>query len=178
MRKVTFAAALGAALISAPAAAQAQQGQTAAAAPAQNEAARLRQRIGQLQQQAMQDPSLKPAQDSFNVVLQGAMARLDPAAPARTARAAAVNQEVEAARAAGDNAKLNQLAQEAAELTAYFDQLRPRALAQPDVQAARQLFLARVFERMKQIDPEVQQYVDRFAELRSGSRAGNGGGGQ
>jgi hypothetical protein len=106
------------------------------------------------------------------------MARLDPAAPARTARAAAVNQEVEAARADGDNVKLDQLAQEAATLTAYFDRLRPRALAQPDVRTARQVFLARVFERMKQIDPDVQQYVDRFAELRRGSQTANGGGGR
>jgi hypothetical protein len=176
MWKATFVAALSAALLSTPA--QAQQGQTAAAAPAQNEAARLQQRIGELQRQAMLDPSLQAAEDSFNAVLQGAMARLDPAAPARTARAAAVNQEVEAARAAGDNVKLDQLAQEAAALTAYFDRLRPRALAQPDVRTARQVFLARVFERMKQIDPDVQQYVDRFAELRRGSRTADGGGGR
>lgn len=36
--------------------------------------------------------------------------------------------------------------------------------------------LHRVLERMKRIDPNVQQYVDRLAELHQGSRSGTGGG--
>lgn len=178
MRKANSLAVLAAALLIVPAAARAQEGQPAPAAPAppaaQGEADQLRQRIGQLQRQAMQDPSLKAAEDSFEAVLQGAMARLDPQAPVKSARALALNQEVEAARAAGDNARLNQLADEATALKAYFDGLRPRALAEADVQAARQAYLARVLARMKEIDPETQRYVDRLAEIQ---RGGTGSGG-
>ena len=65
-------------------------------------------------------------------------------APAKSARAQALSQEVAAARAANHNAKLNQLADEATALKAYFDALRPRALAQAEVQQARQAYLARV----------------------------------
>ncbi len=50
-------------------------------------------------------------------------------APAKSARAQVLSQEVAAARAANHNAKLNQLADEATALKAYFDALRPRALA-------------------------------------------------
>lgn len=178
MRKTTSLAVLATALLIVPAAARAQEAQPAPAAPAQattqNEADQLRQRIGQLQRQAMQDPSLKAAEDSFEAVLQGAMARLDPQAPVKSARALALNQEVETARAAGDNAKLNQLADEATALKAYFDGLRPRALAEAEVQAARQAYLARVLARMKEIDPETQAYVDRLAELSRGGASSGG----
>ena len=156
---------LAAALLAAPAAAQEPQ---PAPAPPATEAAQLRQKIGQLQQQALNDPALEGVQDSVNTAVQEAMARLDPAATAKSARAAALAQEVEAARAAGDNARLNQLADEATQLKAYFDNLRPRAMEDAQVKAARQVYLARVFERMKQIDPNAQQYVDRLGELANG----------
>jgi hypothetical protein len=173
---LTLAAA--ALLVAVPVASHAQQTQPTApaAAASQSEADQLRQRIARLQRQAQQDPSLKPAEDAFEAVLQAAMVQLDPAAREKLARAPAVNQEVEAARAAGDNAKLSQLADEATALQAYFNALRPRALARPEVQAARQAYLARVLERMQQIDPNTQQYVDRLAELRHGGGARPGGG--
>lgn len=180
MRNPTVrAAALAAALLALPAAAQAQVQPTStqtAAAPAQNEAAQLQQRIAALQQQAMQDPALKAAEANVGTVLQAAMERLDPAAHQKSARAEAMKAEIVAARAANDVARLNQLARESNELTAYFNALRPRAMAQAEVQAARQAYIAKVFERMKEIDPHVQRYVDRLAELRQSTRAQTGGG--
>lgn len=184
MNKNTRIAFLAAAALALPAAARAQTqpapppappSPTAPAAPAApaDEAQQLRQRIGQLQQQALQDPSLKPAQDSFNLVVSAAMGRLDPAAPAKLARATSINAEAEAARAAGDNAKINALAEEATALKTYFDSLRPRAMADPQVVAARQVWLARVLDKMKQIDPNAQQYVDRLTALTQGSGSGH-----
>lgn len=173
MRRTCFAA-LGVALLAIPAAANAQH--TASAAPAGGEIAQLQQRINQLQQQALHDPALKAAEEQVGTVLQAAMERLDPAAHQKSARATAMPAEIAAARAANDNAKLNQLAHEANELTAYFNALRPRAMAEADVQAARQAYVEKVFERMKQIDPNVQQYVDRLTALRQGKQAANGGG--
>lgn len=176
MQKTTRIALLAAAALALPAAAAAQTQPAPApapatpAAPAADEAAQLRQKIGALQQQALLDPSLKPAQDSFNVVVSAAMGRLDPAAPGKLARAQAINAEVEAARAAGDNVKLNQLATEATALQTYFAGLRPRAMADPQVVAARQVWLTRVLDKMKQIDPNAQQYVDRFTALSQGTR--------
>jgi hypothetical protein len=172
VQKITRIALLAAAALALPAAARAQTQPAPPAPPAApaDEATQLRQKIGALQQQALQDPSLKPAQDSFNVVVSAAMGRLDPAAPGKLARAQAINAEVEAARAAGDNVKLNQLATEATALQTYFAGLRPRAMADPLVVAARQVWLTRVLEKMKQIDPNAQQYVDRLTALSQGAR--------
>ncbi|HEV7589537.1 MAG TPA: hypothetical protein VGO40_15590 [Longimicrobium sp.] len=171
MQKTTRIALLAAAALALPAAARAQTqpAPAPAAPPAQAapaaEAAQLRQKIGALQQQALQDPALKPAQDSFNTVVSAAMGRLDPAAPAKLARATSINADIAAAQAAGDNAKLNQLATEATALQSYFAAIRPRAMADPQVVAARQVWLARVLDKMKQIDPNVQQYIDRLGAL-------------
>jgi hypothetical protein len=175
VQKTTRIALLAAAALALPAAAAAQTtpapaqpAAPAAAAPA-NEAQQLQQKLGALQQRAMQDPSLKAASDSFNAVVQAGMSKLDPQAPAKVARAAAIPGEVTAARAANDNAKLNQLAAESTELQSYFTSLRQRAIALPEVATARQAYVARLFEKMKEYDPQAQSYVDRLNQLSSGS---------
>jgi len=175
VQKTTRIALLAAAALALPVAARAQTTPAtpppppAPAAPAADEATQLRQKLAALQQQAMQDPALKPAQDSFTAVVNAAMARLDPQAPAKLARAQSINADVAAAQAANDNARLNTLAAEATGLQSYFAGLRPRANADPQVQAAKQVWLARLLERMKQIDPNAQQYVDRLTQLSQGS---------
>jgi hypothetical protein len=176
VQKTTRLALLAAAALALPAAARAQTTPAPAPAPAAppaaaaaDELAQLRQKIGALQQQALQDPALKPAQDTFNTVVSAAMGRLDPAAPAKLARAQSINADIAAAQAANDNVKLNQLAAEATALQSYFAGIRPRAMADPQVVAARQVFLARVLEKMKQIDPNAQQYVDRLTALSQGT---------
>jgi hypothetical protein len=177
VQKTTRIALLAAAALALPAAATAQQttpapAQPAQAAPAADEATQLQQKLGALQQRAMQDPSLKAATDSFNAVLQAGMARVDPQAAAKSARAQAIQGEVTAARAANDNTRLNQLAAEANQLQAYFQNLQPRALALPEVQAARQTYLARLFAKMTEFDPQAQSYVERLTQLRSAGTTG------
>lgn len=175
MQKTTRIALLAAAALALPAAVTAQQttpppAQPAApaqAAPA-NEAAQLQQKLGALQQRAMQDPSLKAATDSFNAVVREGMTKVDPQAAAKLARAEAIPAEVTAARAANDNAKLNALAAESTQLQAYFQSTRQRALQLPEVAAARQAYVARLFEKMKEYDPQAQAYVDRLSQLSSG----------
>jgi len=174
VQKSTRIALLAAAALALPAAAAAQTtpapAQPAApAAASANETAQLQAKLGQLQQQAMADPSLKPAQDSLTAAVNAGMAKLDPAAPAKVARAAALQGEVAAAQSANDNTKLNALAAEAQQLQQYFAGIQPRVAQLPEVQAARQAFTQRLFAKMKELDPNTQQYVDRLTALRNGS---------
>lgn len=178
MQKTTRIALLAAAALALPAAVSAQQttpapaqpapAQPAPAAPA-NEAAQLQQKLGALQQRAAQDPSLKAAVDSLNAAVQAGMVKVDPQAAAKLARAQALTADVAAARAANDNARLNQLATEANQIQAYFTSVQPRALALPEVQQARQAYVSRLFEKMKEYDPQAQSYVDRLTQLQSGT---------
>jgi len=180
VQKTTRIALLAAAALALPAAVSAQQTTPAPAQPAQpaqaapaNEAAQLQQKLGALQQRAAQDPSLKAAVDSFNTAVQAGMVKVDPQAAARLARAQAITAEVAAARAANDNPRVTQLVTESNQLQAYFQTLQPRAMALPEVQQARQTYVTRLFEKMKEYDPQAQSYVDRLTQLQGGTN-GNG----
>lgn len=175
MQKTTRIAFLAAAALALPATAAAQQPQPAqpaapaqATAPAQDEVAQIQQRLAALQQQAMQDPGVQAEKAAFDQYLLGAMAKLDPTFTEKRSRAEALKAEVEAARAASDNAKLNLLAVEAQGLASYFAGLNQRAGAQADVQERRQAYVAKLFARMTAIDPQAQTLADRLAALRSG----------
>jgi hypothetical protein len=175
----TRTALLALAALALPAAAAAQttpapQHQHPAPAPApapsanpQAELQQIQQRLGQLQQQALQDSAVQAAQKKFGDEVMAAMQGLDPEAKNKAARGEALNQEVEAARAANDNAKLNQLAAEAQQLQTYFAGLQQRALALPEIQEKRKAYLAVLLARMNQIDPQAQALVDRMEALRN-----------
>lgn len=173
MQKTTRIALLAAAAMAFPVAASAQTTPAPAPAAPANEAAQLQQKLGALQQRAMQDPSLKAATDSFNAVVRTGMTKVDPQAAAKLARAEAIPAELEAARAANDNAKLTALAAESVQLQSYFTATRQRAIELPEVQTARQAYVARLFEKMKEYDPQAQSYVDRLTQLQSGGASGN-----
>lgn len=171
MQKTTRIAFLAAAL-ALPATAAAQE-QPAGSAPAQaapqDEIAQIQQRIAQLQQQAAQDSAVKAEEKSFDAFVMAAMERLDPTTREKLARAEALKAEVEAARAASDNARLNALAAEAQGLQAFFNGLRQRAVAEADVQERRKAYVQALFTRMSEIDPQAQALVARLQELRSGA---------
>jgi len=184
VQKKNRIALLAFAALALPAAAAAQQTQPAPATPAapaapaqqptaapQAEIAQIQQRLAQLQQQAGQDPAVKAAEEKFGADLVAAMQQLDPAAAAKVARGQALPAEVEAARAANDNARLNALATEAAELQTFFNGLRQRALATPEIQEKRKAYLAVVLAKMNEIDPQAQSLVDRLTALRNGGAA-------
>jgi DNA repair exonuclease SbcCD ATPase subunit len=161
-------AAVSAQTTPAPAPAPAQQ----PAASAQAEIQQIQQRLAQLQQQALQsDSAARAAEATFGADLMAAMQQLDPTTQAKAARGEALNQEVEAAQAANDNARLTALATEAQGLQAFFAGLSQRALATPEMQEKRRAFLAVLLARMNQIDPQAQALVARLETLRSGGAA-------
>lgn len=184
MQKKTRIALLAAAALLLPAATQAQEAQSASAeVSAQEEAAQLLQRIAALQQRAQQDPAIRVQQAAFAAFMLQAMERLDPAVREKSDRADAIGAEVEAARAANDQAKLEALAAEAQQLQAYFADLQQRVRQQPEVQEKRQEFINVLFAKMSELDPQAPAMVQRLRQLRasgaasssSTAQAGSGG---
>ncbi|HEX5727083.1 MAG TPA: hypothetical protein VFX98_16520 [Longimicrobiaceae bacterium] len=169
MQKSTRIALLALAALALPVGAAAQDAPqpAAPASPVQAEITQIQQRLGALQQQAVQDSAVQAAQAAFEAALFAAMERLDPTVKEKTARGEALQQEVAAARQASDNAKLNALATEAQQLQAFFTGVQRRALATPEIQEARKAFLSVLLARMTQIDPEAEKLVARLEELRA-----------
>jgi hypothetical protein len=176
VQKTTRIALAAFAALALPVAASAQQAQPAApapapapAAPAQDETARIQQRLQEIQQRAMADPALQAEAQAFSRDVLAAMGRIDPTVPQKTARASALRQEVAAAQQAGDNARLNQLAQEAQQLQAFFSSMRERAMADSQVVVKQQAFKERVIEVMKRVDPQTETLLARLQELKDAS---------
>lgn len=168
MRMTFRAAAIAMAFLAAPAIAAAQEAPAPAAAP-EGEIAQIQQRLMQTQQTALQDPALQQAQAEMGQVLLGVMQRQDPTMAQKTARASALQQDVAAAREAGDNARLHELAAEAEQLQADFAVARERAMADPEVHTAMTAFQEQVVARMAEIDPDTNDLLARLNEL-AGSR--------
>ncbi|HEU4451703.1 MAG TPA: hypothetical protein VFR81_01550 [Longimicrobium sp.] len=143
----------------------------APAANPQAEIAQIQQRLQQLQGQALQDSAVKAAEATYAADRMAAMQKLDPTTEAKVARSQALNAEVEAARAANDNAKLTALATEAQGLQTFFADISQRAMATPEMQEKRRAFLAVLLAKMNEIDPQAQTLVTRLETLRAGGAA-------
>lgn len=156
------------ALAAAPAALSAQ---TPAApqpqAPAQTEMQQIQVRLQEIQQRALQDAALKAAQDSIGTEMTATMERLDPTYRAQAARAEALKADVAAAQAARDNAKLNQLAAEAAQLQQGFNAARQRAMQDAAMAARIKSFQERIVAKMNEMEPETQALLARLQALRA-----------
>jgi hypothetical protein len=164
VRKTIRVAAVALAALAAPAVLAAQETPAQTAAP-EAEIAQIQQRLMAIQQRAMQDPELQAAQAEVGQVLVAAMARVDPTAAAKTERASTLQQDVAAAREAGDNARLHELAAEAEQLQADFAGLRERAMQDAEMQAALTAFQDKVVGKMAEIDGETNVLLARLNEL-------------
>lgn len=159
------------ALAAAPAALSAQQTPAAPPAqpqaPAQAEMQQIQARLQQIQARALQDPALKAAQDSIGTEMTATMERVDPTYRAQAARAEALKAEATAAQAARDNAKINQLAAEAAQLQQGFASARQRAMQDAAMAARIKSFQERIVAKMTELEPETQTLLARLQELRA-----------
>jgi hypothetical protein len=168
VRKTFRVAALALAALAAPTVLAAQEAPSQTAAP-EAEIAQIQQRLMQIQQRAMQDAELQAAQAEVGQELVAAMTRVDPTAAAKTERASTLQQDVAAAREAGDNERLHELAAEAEQLQADFAVLRERAMQDEQMQAVMIAFQDKLVAKMAEIEPETNDLLARLNEIQSGS---------
>ncbi len=134
-------------------------------AAAQQEAQGLVQRLGRLQQQALQDPKVKAANDSLSAYLDKRMTEIEPGYPALMEKAKSFQANAAAAQSAGDTAKLQQLAAEGANLQAGILAARQKALRDPGVQQHAAAFQHTLLAKMAELDPESPKLLQRLNEL-------------
>jgi hypothetical protein len=143
--------------------APAQQAAPAAGATAQQLAARIQA----IQQQAMQDPAVAAASREVNALITAALPRVEPNYPTYAARAQSLQTDVAAAQAAGDNAKLHELAAEARTLQANISSAQARAKEDPAVKERLEAYTAQLFAKMVEIEPTVRELVAQLEAARS-----------
>jgi hypothetical protein len=169
LSKILRASVFTVALAAAPAYLSAQEAAPAAApesgAAAPSELQQIQARLTQLQQQALQDPSIKTAQGEILAAIQEAAGRVDPGYAGYAQRAQSLPADVAAAQAASDNAKLKLLADEAKQLQQNIAAAQAKAREDAAVKAKLQEYTVKLFTKMVELDPEAQKLADRMAEL-------------
>ena len=166
-RRLLTAGALWTLIAAAPTLLHAQAATPAAEAP--TSAAAITAQIQRVQQQALQDPELRAANQAISALLTATMAKVDPSYPTYAARAATLNTDVAAAQAAKDNARLNELAAEAKELQANVAAAQAKAREDAGVKAELEAFRVKLFAKMVEIDPAVKELVAQLETLQSDS---------
>jgi predicted nuclease with TOPRIM domain len=125
----------------------------------------LHQRLEQIQTKAAEDPQIQAAQNALGLELKAAMEKADPQLPARLQRLQALEAEAVKAQQSGDQAKLQQLIQEAQTIQNRFVEAQARVFQQPAMAAKVQAFQTRLEARMAQVDAQSPTLIRRFQEL-------------
>ena len=130
-------------------------------------ASEIAARIQSVQRQAMQDPALTAANREIGALITAALPRVDPAYPTYARRAQTLQAEIATARAASDNAKLLELAEETKQLQASINTAQEQAKEDPEVKRKLEAFKVDLFTKMVAIDPTVQELVKQLEALQS-----------
>jgi hypothetical protein len=122
-------------------------------------------RLGQLQEQALQDPELSARRDSLGMRIRVAMETIDPALPQQMGRIEEMEGQAAAAEARSDQAALEQLNAEAAQIQQRFLAAQQQALQQPALAAEVAAFQTMLEQKILAVDPAAPQLLARFQEL-------------
>ena len=127
----------------------------------------LATRIQAVQRRALQDPALAAANREVTAAISAALPRVEANYPTYAARAQSLNADVAAAQAAGDNARLHELAEEARTLQANIVAAQAKAKEDPAVKEKLQAFTVQLFAKMVELDPEVKELVEELEARRT-----------
>lgn len=125
----------------------------------------LHGKLEAIQAKAAEDPQIRAAQESLGVEIKAAMEKADPTLPASLERVPKLEAEARQAQQSGDQAKLQQLAQEAQGIQQRFLAAQAKALEQPAIASKVEAFQQRLESKMAEVDPQAPALIKRFQEL-------------
>ncbi|CAN5272023.1 hypothetical protein BH20GEM2_BH20GEM2_13460 [soil metagenome] len=130
----------------------------------------LQKIAGQLQAtqvKALQDSSLRSAQEGLGTDIKTAMEKYDPGLVGVAQRVQTMEEEARKAQENGDQAKLQELTREAAQIQARFVKAQTEALKDPALASRAQAFEERLKNKMLEIQPDAPTLFARFRELQT-----------
>jgi hypothetical protein len=122
----------------------------------------IQQRLEPLQQEALQDDALAGQLAALSARIEAAMREEDAELVGRIER---FQDEVEAAEASGDQARVQAMMMEAQTLQVAVQTLQASVLDRPDIRQDVEAFEAAHRARMVELDPEAGALLDRAEEL-------------
>jgi hypothetical protein len=127
----------------------------------------IEQRLGLIQQRAMEDPALRQAQTQLNEAIITALRQAGPETAADLRRVETIQPELRAAQESGDQAQLQRLVTEAQQLQERLMQAQMRVIGQPQIAAQAEAFQTRLQARMVEVEPAAETLLQRFTTLQA-----------
>lgn len=130
----------------------------------------LQEIAGQLQNaqvKALQDSSLRSAQEELGTRIKTAMEKYDPGLVGVAQRVQTMEEEARKAQENGDDAKLQELTREAAQIQARFVKAQTEALKDPALAKQAEAFEEQLKQKMLEIQPDAPTLFARFQELQA-----------
>jgi hypothetical protein len=140
----------------------------------QQEFMSLQQRLGGIQQQAMQDTTLQRDYAALDAMIEQGMTAAEPQLVQHRSRLDAIRGEMSAAQQAGDEPKFQALLQEGTALQGRLQKVQQDTMQREDVQQKMNALRDRMVARMTQIDPQTPALVQRVDAIGEQLRAGAG----
>jgi hypothetical protein len=125
----------------------------------------IQEKLEPIQAKALEDAKLKGAQEALGNEIKGAIEKADPGVTASVERLQALEAEAMQAQQGGDQAKLQQLVQEAQQIQGRFMAAQQKAFAQPALSAKVEAFQTDLEKKMIQVDPQAAPLIQRFKQL-------------
>lgn len=118
-----------------------------------------------MQEAALQDSTVRAAEEALNADLLVAMALIDPTIKDRMARLSAMGTEIGAAQAAGNGELFSQLMNERQGIQQHLMTVRDSALAEPVLAAKVEGFRKQIELKILEMNPGAQSLITRLHEL-------------
>jgi hypothetical protein len=129
------------------------------------EAQQIQAQLAPLEQRVMQDPELQTEQQEVMLRVTTAMLEADPTLEAHVQRMQTLQEEAQAAQAAGDQERLGAIVGEANQIQSSVAQAQASVLQQPEMAALVRAFTQRVQNRMIAEDADAEALIRRMGEI-------------
>lgn len=132
----------------------------------------LHVRLGELQEQALENEDLREQQTVVSDAVRGAMIEADPTMQEKLERIEAIMEEAREAQSAADMDRIAALTTEAEALQPQIREAQAQALARPEIEEQVDAFQLALRTRMIELDPEAAGMLERLEEIERRIRAG------
>lgn len=140
---------------------------------------RVQKQLRSVQQQALEDSSLKRRMQGLQSLIDSTVRAMSDRAGRQMGRLDSLRGRIEVARSESDSARLRSLVREARKLQRSLQKVRSKAMRHEDVAPVLEEFRTAVREKMRQIEPGTDSLMERADSLRRRMQrrrqGGNGG---
>lgn len=127
----------------------------------------LRQRLAEVQQEALQDSALSTRQAELQELVAQTLFATYPELEEAAERLPALQNEAQAAQAAGDTTRLQAIVQEGQQIQMELQEAQAEVIEQPEIASQVEAFQDDMMAVMKQVDPEIEDVLQRLQLLAS-----------